>query len=239
MEKKYWEIDCYSMDVWDEWKYIRDAALNDRIDQRKWMKWMCLLQKAYGNDMGLNFFFPWNRKNAGGVWMLGSVSVVADHEKETAKIIYILDAIECDKKKYKEGETVRMEKIHPKVAMDRTIMQMLRMAYHNMFATPGFPFDKRDVYLDIFHERILYADNVEAMEELKGHLLAGKKDYPKEEQLNRISERLRMGFKDAWLMNRKEVDEAMDKIFPLVEFEQHPGYQQPVPCIRATGELIL
>lgn len=63
--------------------------------------------------------------------------------------------------------------------------------------------------------------------------------YSMEEAINKISEKLCLGLKDAHHMNETEFNEAAKEICKYVEFVEHPDYILFVPKVIETGELIL
>ena len=66
-----------------------------------------------------------------------------------------------------------------------------------------------------------------------------KKSYSIEEAVNNVSEKFKLGLKDANEMDDKEFDNASEYILKYVRFVSHPDYIQFVPQSLETGEYIL
>lgn len=62
--------------------------------------------------------------------------------------------------------------------------------------------------------------------------------YPIEQAINDVSEKYRLGFKDAYEMDEAELQEHERKIEAYVRFVQNDRYEQSVPEDRLTGKLI-
>ena len=66
-----------------------------------------------------------------------------------------------------------------------------------------------------------------------------KKYYSIEEAVNNVSEKFKLGLKDANEMDDKEFDNASEYILKYVRFVRHPDYIQLVPQSLETDEYIL
>lgn len=66
-----------------------------------------------------------------------------------------------------------------------------------------------------------------------------KKYYSIEEAVNNVSEKFKLGLKNANEMDDKELDNASEYILKYVRFVSHPYYIQFVPQSLKTDEYIL
>ena len=66
-----------------------------------------------------------------------------------------------------------------------------------------------------------------------------KKYYPIEDAVNNVSNKYKLGLKDANNMDEEEFCNAEEYILRYVKFVKHPEYEQLVPMSLETGEYIL
>lgn len=60
-----------------------------------------------------------------------------------------------------------------------------------------------------------------------------------EDAINNVSKKLNLGLGDANQMSDLELDRAERIISEYVDFVEHPSYEQLVPKVKETGELVL
>ena len=66
-----------------------------------------------------------------------------------------------------------------------------------------------------------------------------KKYYPIEVAVNNVSQKFKLGLKDANEMSEEEFNNAEECILKYVKFVSHPDYAQLIPQSLETGEYIL
>lgn len=66
-----------------------------------------------------------------------------------------------------------------------------------------------------------------------------KKYYPIEDAVNNVSQKFKLGLKDANEMNEEEFNNVEEYILKYVKFVSHPDYAQLIPQSLETGEYIL
>lgn len=66
-----------------------------------------------------------------------------------------------------------------------------------------------------------------------------KKYYPIEDVINNVSQKFKLGLKDANEMDEEELNNAEKYILKYVKFISHPDYAQLTPQSLETGEYIL
>ena len=66
-----------------------------------------------------------------------------------------------------------------------------------------------------------------------------KKYYPIEDAVNNVSQKFKLGLKDANEMDEEEFNNVEEYILKYVKFVSHPDYAQLIPQSLETGEYIL
>lgn len=66
-----------------------------------------------------------------------------------------------------------------------------------------------------------------------------KKYYPIEDAVNNVSQKFKLGLKDANEMDEEELNNAEKYILKYVKFVVHPDYEQLVPQSLETGTFVL
>lgn len=66
-----------------------------------------------------------------------------------------------------------------------------------------------------------------------------KKYYPIEDAVNNVSQKFKLGLKDANKMDEEEFNNVEEYILKYVKFVSHPDYAQLIPQSLETGEYIL
>lgn len=73
----------------------------------------------------------------------------------------------------------------------------------------------------------------------QGKIYMSKKYYPIEDAVNNVSQKFKLGLKDANEMDEEELSNAEKYILKYVKFVSHPDYAQLIPQSLETGEYIL
>lgn len=73
----------------------------------------------------------------------------------------------------------------------------------------------------------------------QGKIYMSKKYYPIEDAVNNVSQKFKLGLKDANEMDEEELSNAEKYILKYVKFVSHPDYVQLIPQSLETGEYIL
>lgn len=82
------------------------------------------------------------------------------------------------------------------------------------------------------------ASKQEFLQKNGGNIMS-KKYYPIEDVVNNVSQKFKLGLKDANEMNEEEFNNAEEYILKYVKFVSHPDYVQLIPQSLETGEYIL
>lgn len=72
-----------------------------------------------------------------------------------------------------------------------------------------------------------------------GGNIMSKKYYPIEDAVNNVSQKFKLGLKDANEMSEEEFNNAEECILKYVKFVSHPDYAQLIPQSLEIGEYIL
>lgn len=110
---------------------------------------------------------------------------------------------------------------------------------------PGRFIDKDGVDEESVADWLFYTfeyvhDGFEIVGEVKnGGNIMSKKYYPIEDAVNNVSQKFKLGLKDANEMDEDEFNNVEEYILKYVKFVSHPDYVQLIPQSLETGEYIL